>query len=55
MHAVGCAKEREKDEAERVKKLRERAVARWQSLVADPAAPLSVDDRSDAMANRARR
>jgi len=29
----------------------ERAVARWQQLVADPAAPLSVDDRSDAMAS----
>lgn len=35
----------------RVTKLRERAVARWQALVADAEAPLSVDDRSDALAN----
>lgn len=49
--AMGCAAEREKAEAPRVKKLRERAVARWQKLLADSAAPLSVDDRSDAMAN----
>ncbi len=35
----------------RVAKLRERAVARWKQLLADPEAPLSVDDRSDAMAN----
>jgi thiol-disulfide isomerase/thioredoxin len=35
----------------RVRKLREAAVARWQKLVDDAAAPLSVDDRSDAMEN----
>lgn len=35
----------------RVKALREAAVARWEKLVADAAAPLTVDDRSDAMAN----
>ena len=51
VHAVGCAAERAKDEPDRVKLLRERAVSRWQKLVDDPAAPLSVDDRSDAMAN----
>jgi thioredoxin-like negative regulator of GroEL len=51
-HATACAKEREKDEADRVKKLRERAVARWQKLLADPTAPLTVDDRSDAMMNQ---
>ncbi len=49
--AVGCAEDRAKEEAPRVKALRERAVARWQKLVDDPTAPLSVDDRSDAMAN----
>ncbi|HWO19294.1 MAG TPA: thioredoxin family protein [Kofleriaceae bacterium] len=37
--------------AARVKKLRQAAVTRWQKLVDDPAAPLSIDDRSDAMAN----
>jgi tetratricopeptide (TPR) repeat protein len=37
--------------ATRVGKLREAAVARWQKLLADAAAPLSVDDRSDAMLN----
>ncbi len=35
----------------RVTALRQRAVARWQALVDDAAAPLSVDDRSDALAN----
>jgi thioredoxin-like negative regulator of GroEL len=35
----------------RIKKLRERAVARLTGLVADAGAPLSIDDRSDAMAN----
>ncbi len=49
--ALGCAKEREKDEPDRVKALRERAITRWQALIADPKSPLSVDDRSDAMAN----
>jgi tetratricopeptide (TPR) repeat protein len=49
--AMTCAEERAKDEAPRVTKLRERAVARWQKLLDDPAAPLSVDDRSDAMAS----
>jgi thioredoxin-like negative regulator of GroEL len=49
--ALTCADQREKDEPDRVKKLRERAVARWQTLLADPAAELSVDDRSDAMAS----
>jgi thioredoxin-like negative regulator of GroEL len=48
--AMGCAKEREKAEVDRVKVLRERAIARWQKLVDDASAPLSVDDRSDAMA-----
>ncbi len=47
-----CAKEREKPEADRVKKLRARAVAKWQALLADAKAPLSVDDRSDAMMNQ---
>ena len=50
-HAMTCARARAKDEPERVKQLRERAVARWQQLVADKGAPLSVDDRSDAMMN----
>jgi thioredoxin-like negative regulator of GroEL len=50
-YGTQCATEREKAEPARVKKLRERAIVRWQKLVADPQAPLSVDDRSDAMAN----
>lgn len=49
--AMECAKERAKAEPDRVKKLRERAVARWEKLLADPAAALTIDDRSDAMAN----
>src|SRR5262249_3427503 len=49
--AMACAEARATDEADRVKALRERAVARWQKLVDDAAAPMSVDDRSDAMAS----
>jgi thioredoxin-like negative regulator of GroEL len=49
--AMTCADQRAKDEPDRVKALRERAVARWQALLADKSAPLSVDDRSDAMAS----
>jgi thioredoxin-like negative regulator of GroEL len=37
--------------APRIKRLRERAASRLAGLVADPRAPLSVDDRSDALAN----
>jgi thiol-disulfide isomerase/thioredoxin len=51
VYAMACADKRDKDEAPRVKALRERAVARWQKLLADDKAPLSVDDRSDAMAS----
>jgi len=61
VHATGCADAllESKDAAARpdpavaarVKKLREAAAARLQKLVDDAAAPLSVDDRSDAMAN----
>jgi tetratricopeptide (TPR) repeat protein len=47
--AAGCAEDKAKAEPERVKKLREQLVARWQKLLDDPGAPLSVDDRSDAM------
>jgi tetratricopeptide (TPR) repeat protein len=48
-----CADELKADAAAagRIKKLRERAAARLTRLVADDRAPLSVDDRSDALAN----
>ncbi len=49
--AMSCAEARAKDEPDRVKALREKAVARWKQLLADTTAPLSVDDRSDAMAS----
>jgi thiol-disulfide isomerase/thioredoxin len=49
--AMTCADERAKDEPDRVKALREHAVARWKQLIDDAKAPLSVDDRSDAMAS----
>jgi len=49
--AMACADQRAMDDPARIKALRERAVKRWQALLADPAAPLSVDDRSDAMAS----
>ena len=53
-HATGCATDLAKDSKdpaviERVKKLRERAVARWQALADDKTTPMSVDDRSDVM------
>jgi tetratricopeptide (TPR) repeat protein len=37
--------------AGRIKKLRERAVARLTKLTADESTPMSIDDRSDALAN----
>lgn len=49
--AMGCAKELEKEQADRVLALRTKAIARWQALIDDKAAPLSVDDRSDALAS----
>ena len=49
--AMTCAEAAEKDKPDRVKALREKAVARWQELLADKTSPMSVDDRSDAMAS----
>jgi thioredoxin-like negative regulator of GroEL len=40
-----------KPDAATIKRVREHAVARWKELLADDAAHLSVDDRSDAMAS----
>jgi thioredoxin-like negative regulator of GroEL len=51
VYAMACAKERETQEADQVAALRARAVVHLQALLADPAAQLSVDDRTDAMAN----
>jgi thioredoxin-like negative regulator of GroEL len=50
--AVDCIDElvSEAPRAARIKQLRERSAARLAKLAADPAAPLSVDDRSDALA-----
>jgi thioredoxin-like negative regulator of GroEL len=53
-YAVTCAEELLKNDAAppqaaRAKRLRENAVVRWRLLLADPNAPLSVDDRSDAL------
>ena len=56
--AISCADELAADKsalqraqnAARIKKLRERAAARLGKLIADARAPLSIDDRSDAMA-----
>jgi tetratricopeptide (TPR) repeat protein len=49
--AMSCAEASEKDAPDRVKALREKAVARWKQLLAESASPMSVDDRSDAMAS----
>jgi thioredoxin-like negative regulator of GroEL len=52
VQAMLCAEELgDASQAARIKKLRERAVSRLGKLVADTGAPLSIDDRSDAMAN----
>jgi thiol-disulfide isomerase/thioredoxin len=48
--ALACAGDEQANPA-RARAVRERAVTRLTALVDDPAAPLSVDDRSDAMMN----
>jgi thiol-disulfide isomerase/thioredoxin len=48
--ATACASERAKDEPDRVRALRERAVVRWTDLLARSHS-LSIDDASDAMAS----
>ena len=47
--AAGCASSLEKTDPAAAVELRKRGVARLQALLADPAATLSSDDRSDAM------
>jgi thiol-disulfide isomerase/thioredoxin len=49
--AMSCAEAAEKDNPDRVKALREKAVARWKALLADAGSPMSADDKSDAMAS----
>jgi thiol-disulfide isomerase/thioredoxin len=49
--ALRCAEERASAEPGRARQLRERAVTRLSALADDAAAPLSVDDRSDVLAN----
>jgi thioredoxin-like negative regulator of GroEL len=53
VNAMICADglKAEASHAARIKKLRERAVDRLAKLVSDASAPLSIDDRSDALAN----
>jgi thioredoxin-like negative regulator of GroEL len=53
VHAMTCAEQRKDDAAlaARIKKLRERSASRLAALVADAGAPLTVDDRSDALVN----
>jgi thioredoxin-like negative regulator of GroEL len=46
-----CASAAEEKEPARIKTFRDAAAARLTALLADPAAQLSVDDRSDAMMN----
>ena len=49
--AVGCADKAAADAAlkDRAIALRDKAIARWRAILADNAAPLSVDDRAEAM------
>lgn len=48
---LGCAAKLPATDGGRVKKLRERVAARLAKLTEDATAPLSIDDRSDALAN----
>jgi thiol-disulfide isomerase/thioredoxin len=48
--ALDCASDRFTEEPEKVPVFRERVIDRLQKLLADTTAPLSADDRSDAMA-----
>jgi tetratricopeptide (TPR) repeat protein len=45
--ADGCADEAKDDP--RAKPIRERGIARWKAILGDKAAPLSVDDRAEAL------
>jgi thiol-disulfide isomerase/thioredoxin len=45
--ADGCA-DKAKDDP-RAKAIRDRGIARWKAILADPAAPLSIDDRAEAL------
>ena len=47
--ALGCAEERAKADPAGVAALRQLVIARVEGLLADPAAAMSIDDRSDAM------
>src|SRR5262249_53872983 len=49
--AMTCANARATAEPDRVRALRERACARWQSLLGETTVAMSIDDRSDAMAS----
>jgi thiol-disulfide isomerase/thioredoxin len=47
--AVSCAGKREKEVPEKSKEIRERAIAKLRAAIDDPKAPLSVDDRGEAL------
>ena len=48
-YADGCAARAMTAEPARAKAVREQGIARLQAILADPAAPLSIDDRAEAM------
>jgi thioredoxin-like negative regulator of GroEL len=50
-YAVGCAEQaaHEPEARDRANAIRARAIARWQAILADAKAPLSVDDRAEAL------
>lgn len=47
--AVSCAGKREKEMPERSKAIRDRAISKLRAVIDDPKAPLSVDDRAEAL------
>jgi tetratricopeptide (TPR) repeat protein len=48
--ADGCADRAKDSDPARANTIRERGIARWKAILADKSAPLSIDDRAEALA-----
>ena len=47
--ADGCVEKAKASEPERAAKIRQQGIARWKAILADKTAPLSIDDRAEAL------
>jgi thiol-disulfide isomerase/thioredoxin len=47
--ADGCAEEAKDSDPARAKAIRDRGIARWRAILGDKSAPLSIDDRAEAL------